>query len=267
MYVGPWTGFQAPAAGSARPRVPVRGRREALKILLVDTDHDLVDILSFTLRRAGFWPLAAYGAEQALSTFERERPSLAILGFDLGSPGCHLLKAIRRAGDIPVIILTDDSEERGRVQDLGLDAADYVSKPFNHRELIARIQARLRRLGALTVDVTPDDEGVIEVGPLRMDARERVVTLSAASLNLTVTEFRLLRFLMSNPGMVLPAGLVLRDVWGYDEGGATEILRVTVHRLRRKLMAYPEGAGLLHTVPGVGIMLSEGPPRPEPVQG
>ena len=234
-----------------------------MRILTVDDDRELIELLGFGLRRAGFTQIVAYDAPSALERFREQAPDLIVLDLNLaGWDGMDVLRRIRNESDIPIIVLTGRYEEDDRVRGLEMGADDYVVKPFSHRELIARIRAQLRRRHRDT-PLPGRTESVLEVGPLRMSVAEHTATLNGEPLQLTVTEFRLLHQLMINAGAVVPADLLLRQVWGYEVAGGTDVLRVTVYRLRKKLGEDPSQPLLLHTVPGLGLIL-KAPPEKAP---
>ncbi len=227
-----------------------------MQVLLVDDDRDLVDLLTFSLRRAGFTVLAAYDSATALRLLRDEQPTVVVLDVNLGgASGFDLLRTIRLRSEVPVIMLTAHDSEEDKVRGLDLGADDYVSKPFSHRELMARIRTQLRR--ASQEWTAPEKESaVLEVGPLRFDAREHTVSIDGTLVELTVTEFRLLQFLLANAGAAVPTAALLKHVWGYDTTNASsDVVRVAVHRLRRKLGDDPSAPRLLRTVPGVGFII------------
>jgi DNA-binding response OmpR family regulator len=230
-----------------------------MTVLLVDDDRDLVDLLTFALRRAGFRTVVAYDVSTALKQFSHERPSLAVLDVNLGDHnGFDLLKEIRRQSRIPIIMLTARISEDDKVLGLDLGADDYLTKPFSHRELTARIRAHLRRLD----DPAPErisERRLLEVGSIRMNVAEHLVLDDGQPLDLSATEYRLLQYLMLNAGTVVPTRTILRQVWGYDTVAGADVVRVTVHRLRRKLEADSNKARRIHTIPGVGVMLKQQP--------
>jgi len=227
----------------------------AAKILVVDDDADLVDLLAFLVGQAGYIPLQARDASTALDVLEREHPDLAVIDINLQRPGdgFDVLSELRRKFDIPVILLTARNSEDDKVRGLQLGADDYVVKPFSHRELIARIRAHLRQR-------RPGDDRsrltVLTIGPLTMNIPEHLVVNNGRSISLTATEFRLLQFLMSHKaGTVVLNRAVARHVWGYDDAATKEVIRVTLHRLRRKVEDDAEHPRLVQTVPGVGVRL------------
>jgi two-component system response regulator VicR len=234
-----------------------------VQILLVDDDRELVDLLAFALRRAGLEPLPAYDASSAIQVFSDKQPDLAVLDVNLGlGNGLDVLKALRQRSQLPIIMLTAFDTEEDKVRGLELGADDYLTKPFSHRELIARIRAQLRRAG-MVPDLKPDPAVRLEVGPIVLDTRTHTVTKRGQPVSLTVTEFRLLHVLMVHAGTVVPTARLLKQVWNYAvDAGGNDVVRVTVHRLRRKLEDDPSQPKLLHTIAGVGVLL-----RGEPEAG
>ena len=226
-----------------------------MRILLVDDDRELIDLLAFALRRAGLEPIGAHDAGSATRLFDERRPDLVVLDINLGaSSGLEVLRELRRRAAVPVIMLTALDSEEDKVRGLEAGADDYLTKPFSHRELIARIRAQLRRSGqGWAVNRAPETH--FEVGSIALDLADHSVRKAGQPVSLTVTEFRLLHCLMSNAGTVVPTATLLKQVWGYQDPGASDVVRVTVHRLRRKLEQDPARPLLLHTIPGVGVLL------------
>ena len=226
-----------------------------MRILLVDDDRELIDLLAFALKRAGLETMAAHDATSAVRIYEERKPDLVVLDINLGaSNGLDVLKELRRRGQLPVIMLTALDSEEDKVRGLELGADDYLTKPFSHRELIARIRAQLRRSG----QEWPERriaETRFQVGSITLDMADHSVTKAGQQVSLTVTEFRLLHCLMTNAGRVVPTAALLKQVWGYNDPGGSDVVRVTVHRLRRKLEQDPTRPNLLHTIPGVGVLL------------
>jgi DNA-binding response OmpR family regulator len=225
-----------------------------VRILLVDDDRELIDLLAFALKRAGLDPIAAHDASSALRLYEEREPNLVVLDINLGSSsGLDVLKELRRRGQLPVIMLTALDSEEDKVRGLEAGADDYLTKPFSHRELIARIRAQLRRSGQEWPRRTLATR--LQVGSITLDMAEHSVTKAGQQVSLTVTEFRLLHCLMSNAGAVVPTATLLKQVWGYADPAGSDVVRVTVHRLRRKLESDPGRPSLLQTIPGVGVLL------------
>jgi two-component system response regulator VicR len=229
-----------------------------MTVLFVDDDRELLDLMRFALKRAGLEAVLAFDAAGALRSFAEKRPAIAVLDVNLGADnGFDLLLELRRASDLPIIMLTARASEEDKIRGLELGADDYVTKPFSPRELVARVRAQLRRSGTEVGEERPAAP-LIEVGPLRLSVAEHTVTRDGKPIELTVTEFRLLHALMQQAGSVVSTAALLRQVWGYEDPTARDVVRVAVHRLRRKLGDDAADPRLLHTIAGVGVML-----RPE----
>ena len=229
-----------------------------MQILLVDTDRELLELLVFSLRRAGLTAVPASTTAAALQLVEEQPPDLAVVDVGVGeSSGLALVADLRGRGwDGPIIVLSAVRSEDDKVRALELGADDYLTKPFSHRELVARIRARLRR-GASEADPRPSASASrpLQIGPLRLDAASHSVTHSGQSVHLTRTEFRLLEALMRQPGTVLPSAHLRRLVWGDNHAHGDEVVRVTMHRVRQKLEQDPRRPQLLLSVPGRGFVL------------
>lgn len=228
------------------------------EILLVDDDQVLVDLLAFIVEQAGFVPLPATDPAAALELFDKESPLVAVIDLNSLRPwdGFELLAELRRRSlTLPIIVLTARASEDDKVRALDMGADDYVVKPFGHRELLARIRAHARRASGDRVQKTPP---VLEVGSFRLDPDERTLYLDGVPTRLTGTEFRLLQYLMRHSGSVVPTAAVAKHVWGFNDAPARDVVRVTVHRLRRKLGDDGEQQRFIHTVPGVGLRLRPG---------
>ena len=233
-------------------------------LLLVDDDRDVVALLTFSLTRAGFSVVAAHDTPTALQLLEREHPDLAVLDVDLGRwSGLDLLLELRKVSDIPVIMLTGMGAEQDRLTGFERGADDYVVKPFSHHEVIARIKAQLKRRGQ-TVAAPALAQTLLQVGPITLNVTEHAATRNGAPLNLTVTEFRILHYLMTRPSAVVPKPELMQQVWGHTDPSGTEAVRIAVHRLRRKLEEDPARPRLLHTIAGVGLMLKPEAPQATP---
>jgi DNA-binding response OmpR family regulator len=225
-----------------------------VKILLVDDDEGLLDFVSFLIQRDGFCPMVATSGSSALQLLDEQYPDLVVLDLQLGEDdGLQVLETIRRTSDVPVIMLSARNSEVDIERALDLGADDYVTKPFAFRELLARIRAVLRRTQYAALPVAPIDHWM-RVGPLALNPREHKAKLDGLPLVLTSTEFRLLQLLIENADSVVPHSVLLKQVWGYDDPTATEVVRAAVYRLRRKLVGTKDEL-VIRTLPGVGVVL------------
>jgi phosphate regulon transcriptional regulator PhoB len=226
------------------------------KILVVDDESDVTDMLVINLRGAGFQVLAVEDGTAALTKARSESPSLIIL--DLMLPGmsgleiCKVLKGDIATRHIPIIMLTAKGEEVDKIVGLELGADDYVTKPFSPRELILRINRSLRR----GKDKLPSVEKMI-LGELVLDHTRHEVLVKNQPIDLTATEFRLLALLMERRGRVQGRDRLLNDVWGYESVIDTRTVDTHVRRLREKLGPL---ATSIETVRGVGYRISENEP-------
>jgi DNA-binding response OmpR family regulator len=226
-----------------------------MKILAVDDDLDLLKVIAFALRQAGYLVLEARDGPSALETFERERPDLVIL--DVNMPrlsGFEVLKRIRAGGSAtPVMILTVRSSEEDQVEGLDSGADDYLTKPFSPRTLLARVRALLRRAGV-------ERPAPLSSGDLVLDLEKQSVRVRGkAPARLTNLELRLLQLLLVNGGHTLPLDRLTSHVWGDRGLGDRQLLKQLVHRLRRKLEEDPSSPRYLVTVSGVGYALYPSP--------
>jgi two-component system response regulator VicR len=224
------------------------------KILIVDDEPPIVDVLSYNLRQANYEVLVAWDGEQALDLARREQPDLVIL--DLMLPqldGLEVCRILRRERDVPIIMLTARDAEVDRVVGLELGADDYVVKPFSVRELMVRVKNVLRRAATRPEETAPD---AIQVGALTVDAARHEAYLGGVELELTMLEFELLHTLARHAGRVLSREQLLEQVWGYDYHGDLRVVDAVVKRLRAKLRQAAPDTEMIITVRGVGYKLS-----------
>ena len=222
-----------------------------MKVLVVDDDLELLRLIAFALRQAGYMVLEAQDGPSGAAAFESERPDLVVL--DVNMPrlnGFEVLKRIRAGGSsTPVMMLTVRSAEEDQVQGLDLGADDYLAKPFSPRTLLARVRALLRRAGV-------DKPAPLSSGDLVLDLETQSVRVrGGAPLRLTNLEARLLQFLLANGGHTLPLERLTSHVWGYRGMGDRQLLKQLVHRLRQKIEDDPSAPEHLLTVAGVGYRL------------
>ncbi|MEN8160423.1 MAG: winged helix-turn-helix domain-containing protein [Myxococcota bacterium] len=223
------------------------------RILVVDDEPDLLELVRFQLEQAGFEVETAPDGRIGLEAIRRRRPSLVVLDWMLpdlpGSEVCRQLRADPALRDLPVLLLTAKAEEIDRVVGFELGADDYVTKPFSPRELVLRVQAILRRSTG-----EPTSASVIERGPLLLDGERHRCTVGGTEVSLTAKEFRLLEALMTRPGRVLSRQRLLDEVWGTDITVTERTIDTHLKRLREKL---GEAGDQIETVRGVGYRFAE----------
>jgi len=219
-----------------------------MKVLIVDDDLALADVVSFTMRRAGFEVIAAHDGQDALERWDAENPDLIILDLNLPKlDGLKVCQRIRSQANTPIIILSVRGEEDDVVSGLEIGADDYIVKPFSPRQLVARAEAVLRRSSTTTIS-----HGPITVGDLMLDPSRGEVQYNNQSLaKLTRLECRLLEILMINQGQVLPTDSLIDSVWG-PSGGDRIMLKQLVYRLRKKIEKNPSDPLYLKTISGIG---------------
>ena len=220
-------------------------------ILVVEDERDILDLVRFNLREAGFETAAAEDGEQALEMLRARVPDLVLLDLMLpGVPGteiCRQLKSSPRTRHVPVIMVTARGEEVDRVVGFELGADDFVTKPFSMRELVLRVRAVLRRGAHGETDVLQD-----RVGPLRIDSEAHRVFVAEEEVALTALEFKLLSTFMSRVGRLQTRSALLRDVWNLSGDLQTRTVDTHIKRLREKLGA---GRDLIETVRGSGYRM------------
>ena len=227
------------------------------KILVVDDEQSIVDIVEYNLRREGFQVVTASDGLECLLKFEKEKPDLILL--DVMMPemnGFEVLRRIRERSNVPVIILTARAEEVDTVLGLELGADDYVTKPFSIRELMARVRTNLRRTAVMKSDTAQKEQELL-AGELRLDTERYEATKQGQPLDLTLRELELLKFMMLNRGQVFSREDLLEKVWGYEYYGDVRTVDVTVRRLREKIETVPGAPEYILTRRGVGYYFSE----------
>ncbi len=226
------------------------------RLLVVDDEPTIRELLSTSLRFAGFEVHTAADGDEALTVAEKVRPDLLVLDVMMpGLDGFGVTRKLRERGrDTPVLFLTAKDDVADRVAGLTVGGDDYVTKPFSLEEVVARIRAILRRTGA-GADAA---EGRLVFHDLELDEDSHEVRRAGRDIDLSPTEFKLLRYLMLNPNRVLSKAQILDHVWNYDFNGEAGIVESYISYLRRKIDTAPEGAApapLIHTRRGVGYML------------
>lgn len=227
------------------------------KILVVDDEVSIVDILKYNLEKEGYRPVTAHDGYEALELFQKEAPALVIL--DVMMPhmdGYQVCRKIREVSNVPVIMLTARAEEMDTVLGLEMGADDYVTKPFSMRELMARVRTSLRRYTALTQKNEKGSESYA-AGDLILDADRFAVRKRGEIIDLTQRETELLKFFMGKRGQVFSRAAILERVWGYELLGDERTVDVTIRRLREKIEDTPGSPEYILTKRGVGYYFND----------
>ncbi|MGT2926244.1 response regulator YycF [Streptococcus cuniculipharyngis] len=230
------------------------------KILIVDDEKPISDIIKFNLTKEGYDVATAFDGREALAVYEREQPDLVVL--DLMLPeldGLEVAKEIRKTSHVPIIMLSAKDSEFDKVIGLEIGADDYVTKPFSNRELLARIKAHLRRTENIETALSEEqtDTGIpkIIIGDLQIIPDAFLAQKRGEDLELTHREFELLHHLATHIGQVMTREHLLETVWGYDYFGDVRTVDVTVRRLREKLEDTPSRPEYIMTRRGVGYYM------------
>ena len=230
----------------------------AQRILVVDDDRSIVKVLSSYLEKSGYQALSAYDGEMALHQLRRERPDLVIL--DLMMPnrdGWEVTKIVRADHSLaatPIIMLTARVGDTDKIVGLELGADDYITKPFNAQEVVARVKSLLRRV---KLDQSPQAlPRILMHGSLKLDIDQRILFIDSQAIDLTRTEFSLLETFMSNPGYTLTRDELLEKALGYAYEGMGRALDTHIRNLRRKIEPDPDHPTYIQTMYGVGYKLT-----------
>jgi DNA-binding response OmpR family regulator len=224
----------------------------AQKILVVDDEHNIRDLAQLYLEKEGFLVESAADGNEAIAKFQQVQPALVILDVMMpGMDGFEVCRELRRGSDVPILMLTARSDDVDKIVGLEIGADDYMTKPFNPRELVARVKAILRRF-----EGGRKPQNAYSVANLSVDKARREVRVDEQFLSLRTKEFDLLLAFVENPGIALTRDQLLGSVWGYDYAGETRTVDVHVQHLRSKL----QGARVqIETLRGVGYKLVEAP--------
>ena len=227
------------------------------RILVVDDDAALAEMLMMVLRQDGFDPVWCGTGDAAMEAFEDAHPDLVLLDVMLpGRDGIEICRDIRRVSGVPIIMLTARTDTTDVVSGLEAGADDYVSKPFKARELVARIHTRLRR-----IPVEADEPDELPIGDLVISTSSHSVRRGNDPINLTPLEFDLLLALARKPRQVFSREALVEEVWGYRHAADTRLVNVHVQRLRSKIETDPERPEIVITVRGIGYRAGD-PQRP-----
>lgn len=223
------------------------------KVLIVDDEKNIVDIIAFNLKKEGYDVLTAFDGEEGVKKTMEENPDLILL--DIMMPkmdGYEACRKIREKKHTPIIMLTARAEEVDKVLGLEMGADDYVTKPFGVRELMARIKANLRKVAALQEAQNAGEDGGLQFGKLSLHLERYEVKKDGQLVGLTLREFELLKFLVLQKGQVFSRETLLEKVWGYEYFGDVRTVDVTISRLREKIEDNPSKPAYIRTKRGVG---------------
>ncbi|MHB8171837.1 MAG: response regulator [Thermincolia bacterium] len=223
------------------------------KILVVDDEQHIAELVKFNLEKEGYQVICAHSGAEAIDRFKEETPNLIVLDIMLpemdGLEVCRRLRNLPNGADVPVIMLTAKGEEVDKVLGLEIGADDYMTKPFSPRELVARVKARLRRLAK--EEKQPEGQ-VLTYGEVVVYPENYEVMVRGRKQDLTPKEFELLKLLLTNRGKVYTRDYLLERIWGYDYYGDTRTVDVHIRHLRQKIEDNPGSPVYIETVRGVG---------------
>jgi two-component system OmpR family response regulator len=223
-----------------------------MKVLLVDDDHDLLDVMTYALRREGYEVIGAADGRQGLARLEAEAPDIVVLDVRLPDlSGFEVCRLIRHESEIPIIMLSGRAEEEAILRGLRQGADDYMTKPFSLKQLAVRMETILRRCRS-DQDRRPVSE--VRAGDLTLSLQTHEVTQGGTPVRLTPTEFRILYMLALNEGQIIPYARLVDYAWGF-EGGDANVLKTHICHIRRKLGLPLKGEGSLQSLPTVGYGL------------
>ncbi|MDW7658595.1 MAG: response regulator [Bacillota bacterium] len=229
------------------------------KILIVDDEHNIVDILKANLEREGYQTIAAYDGAQGLEMGLTMKPDLILLDCMLPKmDGFDVCRKLRQQINVPILMLTAKSEEIDKVLGLELGADDYITKPFSVREVLARVKAQLRRVSLADMNLS-EHQKIMVFGDLEIDHEAYQVRRGGEVIELTLREFELVRFLAQNAGQVFSREALLEKVWGYEYFGDVRTVDVTVRRTREKLEPDQNQYKYVLTKRGVGYYFDRKP--------
>ncbi|MGP4073698.1 response regulator YycF [Piscibacillus sp. B03] len=226
------------------------------KVLVVDDEEPIADILKYNLENEGYEVVVAYNGQEAIELTKSEEPDIVLLDIMLPEKdGMEVCREIRKDFQMPIIMLTAKDSEIDKVLGLELGADDYVTKPFSNREVIARVKANLRRMSASDQNQNSSSTPNIKVGALEINRENYSVTRNGEPVDLTHREFELLLYLAKHLEQVMTREHLLETVWGYDYYGDVRTVDVTIRRLREKIEENPSNPNWIVTRRGVGYYM------------
>ena len=228
-----------------------------MTILVCDDDKEIVEAISIYLKQEGYDILPAYNGKEALQVMKEKEVHLVILDIMMQEmDGIHALLKIREKSAIPVIFLSAKSEDVDKILGLNVGADDYVTKPFNPLELIARVKSQLRRYTQLG-GMQQDNDTVLVNGAIEMDTAQKIVTVDGEIKKLTPTEFKILQMLMENVGTVFSSAQIYERIWEEDAYATDNIVSVHIRRIREKIEIDPKNPDYIKVMWGVGYRMDK----------
>lgn len=229
-----------------------------MTILVCDDDKEIVEAISIYLKQEGYEVAAAYNGREALNLVREQEIHLIIL--DIMMPeldGIHALLKLREESSIPVILLSAKSEDVDKILGLNVGADDYVTKPFNPLELMARVKSQLRRYTTLGGMEQVNQEHILVNGAITMDKEQKLVTVDGEPVKLTPTEFKILQLFMENVGMVFSSAQIYERIWKEDAYATDNIVSVHIRRIREKIEIDPKNPDYVKVMWGVGYRMEK----------
>lgn len=227
-----------------------------MKILVCDDDREIVEAITIYLEKEGYSVIAAYNGKEALDTLRREQVQLIIL--DIMMPemdGIEALLRLRECSSIPVILLSAKSEDADKINGLNVGADDYITKPFNPLELLARVKSQLRRYTQLGSMQESDRDSVLTNGGITLNKESMAVTVDGEVTKFTPTEFRILKLFMENIGTVFSSAQIYERIWDEDAYATDNIVSVHIRRIREKIEIDPKNPDYIKVMWGVGYRM------------
>ena len=225
-------------------------------ILVVDDDKEIVNAIEIYLKREGYNIIKAYNGEEALEQISKNEIHLIIL--DIMMPekdGIETLEEIRKTKTIPVILLSAKSEDYDKISGLDTGADDYITKPFNPLELIARVRSNIRRYVDFGNISKKENRNILKTGQLEVDDETKKVTVDGKEIKLTATEYNILKFLLKNKGKVFSISQIYENVWNEESYGAENIIAVHIRHIREKIEINPKEPKYLKVIWGIGYKI------------
>ena len=227
-----------------------------MKILVCDDDREIVEAITIYLEKEGYSVIVAYNGKEALDTLRREQVQLIIL--DIMMPemdGIEALLRLREYSSIPVILLSAKSEDADKINGLNVGADDYITKPFNPLELLARVKSQLRRYTQLGSMQESDRDSVLTNGGITLNKESMAVTVDGEVTKFTPTEFRILKLFMENIGTVFSSAQIYERIWDEDAYATDNIVSVHIRRIREKIEIDPKNPDYIKVMWGVGYRM------------